>query len=310
MDAQGVEGSIGDSDLAGELSLDTSDQRLVLQGDLRSQIFVVDELTGYAPEKKPGRVEPEKVQVPAEVQEEVQERPQAIEVEHPFSQQQGYCSQGTVEQFSTDLQLHNDRLVLTPTFHLAGGTVRAKAQVETQADPLQSTVHLTMHQINLQQFLSWLGLRPEDAAQPNTAGKPKTTAKPAAPAKPETTGKPEIARKPEAAGKLGTAGTLDGQIALTGTGLSLADFLASANGNVLLSMRQGQLGRVLTELVGLDVAETIQKALARENVPVAVPGGRFCGAQWQNGDADVAGRYHRYQSHGRRVHRSASQHAR
>ena len=79
-------------------------------------------------------------------------------------------------------------------------------------------------------------------------------------------GKPEIARKPEAAGKLGTAGTLDGQIALTGTGLSLADFLASANGNVLLSMQQGQLGRVLTELVGLDVAETIQKALAREKM--------------------------------------------
>ena len=84
--------------------------------------------------------------------------------------------------------------------------------------------------------------------------------------KPETTGKPEIARKPETAGKLGTAGKLDGQIALTGTGRSLADFLASANGNVLLSMAEGQLGRVLTELVGLDVAETIQKALAREKM--------------------------------------------
>ena len=51
---------------------------------------------------------------------------------------------------------------------------------------------------------------------------------------------------------------------LTGTGLSLAEFLASANGDVLLSMQEGQLGRVLTELVGLDVAETIQKALARQ----------------------------------------------
>ena len=29
-------------------------------------------------------------------------------------------------------------------------------------------------------------------------------------------------------------------------------------------MQEGQLGRVLTELVGLDVAETIQKALARQ----------------------------------------------
>ena len=253
-----LKGSIGDSDLAGELSLDTDGKRLVLRGDLRSQIFVVDELTGYAPEKKPGRVEPEKVQVPAQVQEQVQERPQAIEVNVRFRSNKVIVAKVPLEQFSTDLQLHNDRLALTPTFHLAGGTVHAQAQVETQANPLQSTVHITMHQINLQQFLAWLELRPEDAAQPKTAPKSQDTAKP------ETTGKPEIARKPEAASKLGTAGKLDGQIALTGTGLSLAEFLASANGDVLLSMKEGQLGRVLTELVGLDVAETIQKALARE----------------------------------------------
>ena len=120
-----------------------------------------------------------------------------------------------------------------------------------------STIHITMHQINVQQLLAWLELRPEDAAQPKAAPKSQDTT-----VKPETTGKPEIAKKPEAAGKLGTA-KLDGQIALTGTGLSLAE-LASANGDVLLSMQEGQLGRVLTELVGLDVAETIQKALARQ----------------------------------------------
>ena len=206
-----LKGSIGDSDLAGELSLDTDVSAFVLRGDLRSQIFVVDELTGYAPEKKPGRVEPEKVQVPAQVQEQVQERPQAIEVSVRFRSNKVIVAKVPLEQFSTDLQLHHDRLVLTPTFHLAGGTVHAQAQVETQANPLQSTVHITMHQINLQQFLAWLELRPEDAAPPKTAGKSQDTAKP------ETTGKPEIARKPEAAGKLGTAGKLDGQIALTGT---------------------------------------------------------------------------------------------
>ncbi len=163
-----LKGLIGDSDLAGELSLDTDGKRLVLHGDLRSQIFVVDELTGYAPEKKPGRVEPEKVQVPAQVQEQVQERPQAIEVNVRFRSNKVIVAKVPLEQFSTDLQLHNDRLALTPTFHLAGGTVHAQAQVETQANPLQSTVHITMHQINLQQFLAWLELRPEDAAQPKT----------------------------------------------------------------------------------------------------------------------------------------------
>jgi uncharacterized protein involved in outer membrane biogenesis len=259
-----LKGSIGDSDLAGELSLATDGKRLALHGDLRSQIFVVDELTGYAPEKKPGRVEPAKVEVPAQVKEKVQERPQAIEASVRFRGNKVIVAKVPLEQFSTDLHWQNDRLALTPSFHLAGGTVQAQAQVETQADPLQSTIHVTMHQINLQQFLAWLELRPEDAAQPKTAGKPEVTAQPETTAQPGTRGKPEITKKPEAAGKLGTAGKLDGQIALTGTGLSLADFLASANGDVLLSMKEGQLGRVLTELVGLDVAETIQKAVARE----------------------------------------------
>ena len=250
---------IGDSDLAGEFSLDIDGQRLALRGDLRSQTFVVDELTGYAPEKKPGRVEPEKVQVPAKVSEKVQEHPQAIEVNVRFRSNKVIVAKVPLEQFSTDLQFHNDRLALTPTFHLAGGTVHAQAQIDTQAHPLQSTIHITMRQINVQQLLAWLELRPEDAAQPTAAPKSQDTT-----VKPETTGKPEIAKKPEAAGKLGTAGKLDGQIALTGTGLSLAKFLASANGDVLLSMKEGQLGRVLTELVGLDVAETIQKAIARQ----------------------------------------------
>ena len=125
---------IGDSDLAGELALDTDGKRLVLRGDLRSQTFVVDELTGYAPEKSPGvstRESPSASKVP----EKVQERPQAIEVNVRFRSNKVIVAKVPLEQLSTDLQWHNDRLALTPTFHLAGGTVHAQAQVETQAHP-------------------------------------------------------------------------------------------------------------------------------------------------------------------------------
>jgi hypothetical protein len=62
---------------------------------------------------------------------------------------------------------------------------------------LQSTIHITMRQINVQQLLAWLELRPEDAAQPKAAPKSQESM-----VKPETTGKPAIAKKPEAAGKL------------------------------------------------------------------------------------------------------------
>jgi AsmA family protein len=267
---KGFKGSLGDSDLAGELSLDTGGGRFMLHGDLYSQTLVVDELTGYQPEKIPGRVDPEKVKVPEPAQEKVQERPQAFEATLRFRSDKVIAAKVPLEQFFTDLSLHNGRLAFTPTFHLAGGTVHAQVQVDTQANPLQSTVRTAVHQINLQEFLSWLELTPKDVAKPEAmakleaTAKPEVTTKPEATAKPQTPGKPEVAKQPEAAGKLGTAGKLDGQIDLTGTGRSLADFLASANGNVLLSMAEGQMGKVLVELVGLDVAETIEKAIAKE----------------------------------------------
>jgi len=231
---------------------------------LQAQTFVIDELTGYQPEKKPGRVEPENVQVPAPAQEKIQERPQAFEATLRFRSDKVIAAKVPLEQFSTDLRLQNGRLAFTPTFHLAGGTVHAQVQVDTQTNPLQSTVRTEVHQLNLQQFLSWLELRPEDTVKPNTVGKSEAPVKPETSTKPETPGKPEIAKTPEAAGKLGMAGKLDGQIELTGAGRSLADFLASANGNVLWSMAEGQLGTVLMELVGLNVAEAIEKALAHK----------------------------------------------
>jgi uncharacterized protein involved in outer membrane biogenesis len=259
---------IGDSDLAGELSLDVREEGLALHGDLRSQIFVIDELTGYQPEKKPGRVEPEKVKVPEPVQEKVQEKvqesPLTFEATLRFRSDKVIAAKVPLEQFVTALTFHNGRLALTPTFHLAGGMVHAQIQVDTQANPLHNTVHTEVHQINVQQFLSWLELRPEDAVKSEATATPKATTAPEATGKPETSGKPEIAKQPEVAGKLGTAGKLDGWIDLSGTGSSLAELLASASGNVLLSMAAGQIGRVLIELVGLDVAETIQKTLARE----------------------------------------------
>ena len=261
---QGLKGVIGASDLAGELSLEVGHEGLALHGDLQSQRLVVDELTGYQPEKKPGRVDPENVQVPAPVQAKVQERPQAFEATLRFRGAKVIAAKIPLEHFATDLRVHQGRLALTPSFHLAGGTVHAQAQVDTQATPLQSTIRTEVHQLNLQQFLGWLELRPEDAAQPATTAQPKATTKPEATTKPTTSGRPARAPQPEAVGKLGTAGKLDGWIDLTGTGGSLAALLASAHGNVLLSMTEGQMGKVLIELVGLDVAETIEKTLARE----------------------------------------------
>ena len=186
-----LQGVLGDSDLAGELSLDTGGEHLVLHGDVQSQILVIDELTGYQPEKKPGRVDPEKVQVPEPVQDKVQERPQAFEATLRFRSDKVIAAKVPLEHFVADLRLHHGRLALTPSFHLAGGTVQAQVQVDTQANPLHSTIRTEVHQLNLQQFLSWLELRPEDAAQPETTAQPKATTKPEATASPRPLASPK-----------------------------------------------------------------------------------------------------------------------
>jgi uncharacterized protein involved in outer membrane biogenesis len=52
-------------------------------------------------------------------------------------------------------------------------------------------------------------------------------------------------------------GMFFGQILLDTTGNSIADMLGRGNGDVTLLMEQGRISNLLTELVGLDVAESL-----------------------------------------------------
>jgi uncharacterized protein involved in outer membrane biogenesis len=65
-------------------------------------------------------------------------------------------------------------------------------------------------------------------------------------------------------------GRLDGHIDLTGVGQSLATWLASANGDVSLTMAGGQLHGLFIELVGLDVGESIIAAFAGKDARVPI----------------------------------------
>jgi uncharacterized protein involved in outer membrane biogenesis len=65
-------------------------------------------------------------------------------------------------------------------------------------------------------------------------------------------------------------GRLHAHIDLTGTGQSLATWLAAANGDVSLTMAGGQLHGLLIELVGLDVGESIVAAFAGKEARVPI----------------------------------------
>lgn len=67
----------------------------------------------------------------------------------------------------------------------------------------------------------------------------------------------------------GAKGELTGRIRLKGTGNSVADSLATANGDITIYMREGQLSNLIVEVMGLDIAEALGFAIGGDE-PTAV----------------------------------------
>ena len=64
-------------------------------------------------------------------------------------------------------------------------------------------------------------------------------------------------------------GLIGGDMAITGTGNSIAAMLGSANGDVALGMGRGQISNLLMELAGIDIAEALKFLLTKDKkVPV------------------------------------------
>src|SRR4029434_838463 len=63
---------------------------------------------------------------------------------------------------------------------------------------------------------------------------------------------PDVRLAQDAGGKLG------GQVALTGSGNSIAQMLGSSDGSVAVGMGPGQVSNLLMELAGLDVEEALK----------------------------------------------------
>lgn len=81
---------------------------------------------------------------------------------------------------------------------------------------------------------------------------------------------PSIKLASDAIGKVG------GDIALTGSGNSIAAMLASANGDVAIGMGRGQISNLLMELAGLDIAEALKFLVTRDRkVPIRCAFGDF-----------------------------------
>jgi hypothetical protein len=218
-------GSMGKSDLKGELVLDTSVEPLSLHGELRSQRIQLDELTAGSRQQ-----EQADQNAPATAAEAKKKRaipditldPDLLRRLNAELRFQGKRIVGIGLQLydvSAALQIRDGELKLTPKFGLSGGTVDTQIEVVGRADPMKSAVKANVKGVNLSEVLR------------------------------------EFVPTPTAFGEL------DGHLALSGTGPSLRAFLASSHGDVSLSMAGGRLDSLIAELVGLDLGEAIIVAL-------------------------------------------------
>ena len=71
-------------------------------------------------------------------------------------------------------------------------------------------------------------------------------------------------------------GLIGGEIAITGTGNSIAAMLGSANGDIALGMGHGQISNLSMELAGIDIAEALKFLVTKDRkVPIRCAFGDF-----------------------------------
>ncbi|KLD80237.1 AsmA family protein [Xanthomonas hyacinthi] len=241
-------GRAGDSDLAGSVQIDTAGQRPFLRADLRSRRLDFDDLAGFV--GAPPRT--------------------------------GAGETANAEQKAQAAKLAADAKVLPATPYDLGklramdADVRWKAQrINAQKLPLDDMdAHLKLND-------GVLLLQPLDfgVAGGNIRSDIRMDAR-----KPTIATRAQISLRGMQLGKLfpdgqlakEASGAIGGEIALAGTGNSIAQMLGSADGSIAIGMGKGHISNLIMELAGLDIAESLKFLITKDReIPVRCAFGDF-----------------------------------
>ncbi|WP_119458419.1 AsmA family protein [Rhodospirillaceae bacterium SYSU D60014] len=150
---KGFSGTVGDSDLSGDFSLDVGGERPVARATLVSQKLDFDDLAGFigappddkAEEEDDGRVLPDQ---PVNL-----ERLRAMDMEVSFSGEEVLAPGLPLDDLQTKLNLEDGRLVLDPlSFGIASGTVDGRLILNGRQAVSSVRADLRISQLNLQEF--------------------------------------------------------------------------------------------------------------------------------------------------------------
>jgi AsmA family protein len=151
---QDFAGKVGDSDLAGTVSIDTAGERNLLRGDLRSRRLDLDDLGGFigagpgdAPRKRaPGRVLPD---TPYEL-----DKLRAMDADVRLRAQRLVAPGLPLEDMDARLLLEAGVATLDPLdFGVAGGRVRSTIRMDAREDTIRTRAQASLRGIELPRLL-------------------------------------------------------------------------------------------------------------------------------------------------------------
>ena len=222
-------GTVGDSDLAGRMAVDTSGPKPFISAKLDSQLLDFDDLAGLvgaAPSDNPGETVSDKQRKKA-AQQRASDRTLPMETIHfsrlaRFNADVNYHA-GRVESDNLPLDdmtinftLREGQLEFKPLkFGAAGGDIRFQMTLDGTSEPPAGKIEAEVAHIKLASILDNF----------------------------------EVSEN--------SLGVVGGRASLWVTGSSIAEMLASADGGAFLLMGGGKLDALLVELAGLDGGESL-----------------------------------------------------
>ncbi|WP_369943737.1 AsmA family protein [Xanthomonas medicagonis] len=241
-------GRAGDSDLAGDVQIDTAGQRPFLRADLRSRRLDFDDLAGFvgAPPRT-GAGETANAEQKAQAAKLAADdkvlpstpynlgKLRAMDADVRWKAQRINAQTLPLDDMDAHLKLNDGVLLLQPlNFGVAGGDLRSDIRMDARKPAIATRAQISLRGVQLAKLF------------------------------------PDGKLAKEASGAIG------GEIALAGTGNSIAQMLGSADGSVAIGMGKGHISNLIMELAGLDVAESLKFLVTKDReIPVRCAFGDF-----------------------------------
>lgn len=232
-------GRVGESDLRGDISVDTGRKRWLLRGDLASRELKLDDLSGFLGAgpgaKKDATASPQQRQEAVRRETDPRVLPhheydlaklRSMDADVKLNARHIFAETLPVEGMNVHLQLEDGLLRLDPLeMKVADGSISGKIQLDARQDPIDSALDLKAKALDLPKLM------PSMKAQ--------------------------------------NVGRVGGYVKLQGRGNSVGDMLGVANGEAGIAMGRGRLSNLMLELAGLDVAESLEFLVEKDKtVPI------------------------------------------